>query len=49
MVNLNSAENAYFMVWTNQFQKICQIKAWYISQSKDVFDIRVLLFLQVFY
>ena len=25
----NSAENAHFMFWPNQFQKIRQIKAWY--------------------
>ena len=29
MVNLNSAENAHFMLWPDQFQKIHQIKAWY--------------------
>ena len=29
MVNLNSAENAHFMLWPDQFQKIRQIKAWY--------------------
>ena len=29
MINLNSAENAQFMLWPKQFQKIRQIKAWY--------------------
>jgi hypothetical protein len=27
MVNLNSSENLHFMLWPDQFQKICQIKA----------------------
>ena len=25
----DSAENAHFMLWPSQFQKNCQIKAWY--------------------
>ena len=28
-VNINSAENAHFMLWPDQFKKIRQIKAWY--------------------
>ena len=29
MINLNSAENAHFMLRPDQFQKNCQINAWY--------------------
>ena len=40
MVNLNSAENAHFMLWPDQFQKIRQIKA----STKDRTMVCIFLF-----